>query len=68
MIGGRQPSFDLEELIGQPADEARRRCEDDGFVVELFDLDQAPAARLDYNPRRIRLLTRRGRVEDAHCA
>lgn len=33
------PSFDLEELIGWLPDEAKRRCEKDGFSVELVDID-----------------------------
>jgi hypothetical protein len=62
----RSPSFDLAELIGRKTEDARQRCERDGFQVQVFDLDRHPAATLELNPNRIRLTTRRGVVEDCH--
>ena len=34
----RQPSFDLAELIGRKTEDARQRCECDGFRVQVFFL------------------------------
>ncbi|MGW5744229.1 hypothetical protein [Amycolatopsis sp. NPDC003861] len=60
----RQPSFDLTELIGRKTEDAKARCERDGFQVEL--LDQHSKVTLELNPNRIRLTVRRGLVEDCH--
>ncbi|MEC3981403.1 hypothetical protein [Amycolatopsis sp. H20-H5] len=59
----REPSFELAELLGRPADEARRRCEEDGFFVQIVDLGRTDALTLDLRLDRIRLLTRHGKVE-----
>ncbi|MGW3996728.1 hypothetical protein ACWEF6_24850 [Amycolatopsis sp. NPDC004772] len=60
----RQPSFDLAELVGRKTEDAKARCERDGFQVEL--LDQHSKVTLELNPNRIRLTVRRGLVEDCH--
>lgn len=62
----REPSFDLAELSGCRVDDARQRCELDGFVVQVVDLDANPAVTLDLRPNRIRLMARKGRVVDVH--
>jgi hypothetical protein len=62
----RQPSFDLAELVGRKTEEARHRCERDGFQVEVLDLDRPAGVKLNWCPDRVRLTTRRGVVEDCH--
>ncbi|WP_410606185.1 hypothetical protein [Amycolatopsis sp. lyj-109] len=62
----RSPSFDLAELVGRKTEDARARCERDGFHVQVVDLDKTVAVTLEYSPNRIRLVTRRGVVEDCH--
>jgi hypothetical protein len=66
MLGGRKPSFDLTELSGCSVNKAKARCESDGFTVQLHDLEQTPAAELDYRPNRIRFLVQGGKVVEAH--
>ena len=65
-LGRRPPSFDLAELVGRKAEDARERCERDGFVVQVLDLGKTAAVTLDWHQNRIRLFTRRGRVERCH--
>ena len=60
----RQPSFDLAELVGRKVEDAKARCERDGFRVEV--LDQHTWVTLELDPNRIRLSARRGVVEDCH--
>jgi hypothetical protein len=62
MLEPRKPSFDLTELVGLPANEARERCEVDGFIVQIIDSDRTNAMTLDYNRNRIRLIVRHGNV------
>ncbi|WP_410574860.1 hypothetical protein [Amycolatopsis sp. cmx-4-61] len=62
----RRPSFDLAELVGRKVEDARARCERDGFQVQVFDLDRHPAVTLELNRNRIRLTARRGVVRDCH--
>ena len=62
----RQPSFDLAELVGRKTEDAKARCEREGFPVQVVDRDHHPAVTLDRRPDRIRLFTRRGVVEDCH--
>jgi hypothetical protein len=65
MFPKREPSFDLRELSGCGVDEAKRRCEMDGFSVEVIDLDKNAYVTLDLRPNRIRLKTRKGHVIEA---
>ncbi len=62
----RPPSFDLAELVGRKIEDARARCERDGFQVQVVDLGKPSAVTLDRRPNRIRLHVRRGVVEDCH--
>ncbi|WP_086846216.1 hypothetical protein [Amycolatopsis kentuckyensis] len=62
----RLPSFDLAELVGRTTEDARQRCERDGFHVQVIDLDKTAAVTLEYHSNRIRLGVRRGVVEDCH--
>lgn len=64
-MSSRKPSFDLGELVGCSTPEAVRRCEDDGFVVEVIDLDRPQPVLLTYSPDRIRLVARADRVTEA---
>ncbi|WP_410649251.1 hypothetical protein [Amycolatopsis sp. cmx-4-54] len=65
MSGARVPSFALSELVGSRVDEARSKCEADGFQVEILDLDRPGAVILNLRADRIRLRVRRGTVEEA---
>ncbi|MFD6070168.1 MULTISPECIES: hypothetical protein [Amycolatopsis] len=65
MFGDRAPSFALSELVGSRVDEARGKCEADGFQVEVLDLDRPGAVTLERRSDRIRLRVRRGKVEEA---
>lgn len=65
MFGDRAPSFALSELVGSRVDEARAKCEADGFQVEVVDREGHGAVTLDHRPNRIRLYARRGKVEEA---
>lgn len=73
MMPLRKPSFELAELIGCPAEDSKRRCEADGFSVKIVDMDwleahnngQVPTT-ADLRLNRIRLMTRAGRVLEAH--
>ncbi|MGY6654406.1 hypothetical protein ACXIZN_19745 [Amycolatopsis sp. TRM77291] len=67
MSGERTPSFALSELVGSRVDEARSKCEADGFQVEVVDLEGHGAVTLDHRPNRIRLYVRRGKVEEARA-
>jgi hypothetical protein len=62
----RPPTFDLAELVGRKTEDARERCERDGFQVQVIDLGKLSAVTLDLRPNRIRLHVRRGVVEDCH--
>ncbi|GHG24955.1 MULTISPECIES: hypothetical protein [Amycolatopsis] len=62
----RKPSFDLAELVGRTTEDARERCERDGFLVQVVDLERNPWVTLELKPNRIRLTVRRGVVEDCH--
>jgi len=62
----RQPSFDLDELPGRKAGEARERCERDGFAVQVIDVGTTSAVTLEMRPHRVRLFVRRGVVERCH--
>ncbi|MEU4519655.1 hypothetical protein AB0F52_13180 [Amycolatopsis sp. NPDC024027] len=62
----RPPSFDLAELVGRKTEDARERCERDGFQVQVIDAGTPSAVTLDLRPNRIRLHVRRGVVEDCH--
>jgi len=64
MFDRRKPSFDLAELVGHSASEAKDRCEAAGFKVQVIDLDRTNAITLDYNPERIRLMIRYGKVTE----
>lgn len=59
----RAPSFDLDELVGKPVDEARERCERDGFDVQVVDVEKTSAVTLELRTNRVRLFARRGVVE-----
>jgi len=60
----RRPSFDLGELIGRNAEEAKERCEREGFDVQVVDAEKTSAITLEWRSNRIRLFVRRG--EDCH--
>lgn len=62
----RPPSFDLDELVGRKAEEAKERCERQGFDVQVVDLDKTDYVTLDLRLNRIRLFARRGVVERCH--
>jgi len=66
MFEKREASFDLSDLIGLAVADAQRKCEDDGFVVQLLDLDKHHAITLDYNANRVRLMNRQGIVRRVH--
>lgn len=67
-----EPSFDLAELVGRLPEDAKHRCEADGFVVQVVDLDWLEAHNKGRTPmtadlrvNRIRLMVRSGRVISA---
>ncbi|MFB9688589.1 hypothetical protein [Amycolatopsis plumensis] len=62
----RRPSFDPAELIGRKTEDARQRCEREGFEVQVADLGRRSWVTLELKPNRIRLTVRRGVVEDCH--
>jgi hypothetical protein len=64
MFEKREASFELSGLIGLTGADARRKCEDDGFIVRLLDLAKHHATTLDHNAGRLRLMTRQGIVRE----
>lgn len=65
MLPKREPSFDLAELSGCQVDVAQQRCEQDGFTVQVVDIDAHPSVTLDLRPNRIRPTVRKTRVVEA---
>jgi hypothetical protein len=60
----RRPSFDLNEVIGLPVDEAKERFRADGYnwvVVETERPEGSPRT-LEWAPNRVRLSVREDRV------
>lgn len=64
MFEKRKASFDLTDLIGLAVADAQRKCEDDGFDVQVLDLDKHQAMTLDFRPNRVRLMIRHRKVEE----